>query len=102
MFLSLIIFVFLFVSFRLLFLGGSFRVILAFTFLGNAVNLMIFSFTGLIQGAPPFIESTHSTLHGIYSDPLPQALILTAIVIGLGMVLFLGLLARLESQEDQE
>jgi multicomponent Na+:H+ antiporter subunit C len=102
MFLSLIIFILLFVSFRLLLLGGSFRAILGFTFLGNAVNLMIFSFTGLIQGKLPFIDPHQSALEKPYSDPLPQALILTAIVIGLGMVLFLSLLAQLESLEDQE
>lgn len=102
MFLSLVVFLLLFTTFRLLMLGGSIRAVLAFAFFGNAVNLMIFDFTGLWQGALPFIQGAQSSLSGTYADPLPQALILTAIVIGLGMMLFLGLLTLLESREEKE
>ena len=53
------------------------RVVLGLAFIGYGVNLAILTVAGLNQASPPLL-----TLPGPYVDPLPQALILTAIVIG--------------------
>lgn len=59
----------------------TFQVIIGLTLISYAVNLFIFSIGGLRTGADPVLKDalTHSA-H--YADPLPQALVLTAIVIG--------------------
>lgn len=62
----------------------SFPVVLGLAMLGYAVNLFLFAMGRVTIGAPPIIrEGTTS-----YADPLPQALVLTAIVIGFGMTAF--------------
>ena len=53
------------------------RVVLGLSFLSYGGNLVILTVAGLRDAAPPLL-----TLKGPYADPLPQALILTAIVIG--------------------
>ncbi|MFC6592839.1 sodium:proton antiporter [Deinococcus lacus] len=53
------------------------RVVLGLAFISYGANLAILTASGLRQDAPPLL-----TLPGPYVDPLPQALILTAIVIG--------------------
>ena len=58
----------------------TFQVIIGLTLLSYAVNLFIFSTGGLRIGAEPVLEGTAGTLAD-YADPLPQALVLTAIVI---------------------
>ncbi len=92
---TLLIFTFftLFCGFYLLLQGSLVRSILGILFLGNAANLIIFRFTGTLKTRPPLIEDQAFTLQAPYSDPLPQALILTAIVIGLGVAVFLTALA---------
>lgn len=57
--------------------GRSFPVVLGLTLIGYAVNVFIFSMGRLWSGAPPIL-----TGDGAVADPLPQALVLTAIVIG--------------------
>ena len=59
----------------------SFQVIIGLSLLSYAVNLFIFSMGRLRSGAPPVLASTTGTLAD-YADPVPQALVLTAIVIG--------------------
>jgi len=69
----------------LLLRARSFDVILGLTFLAYAVNLLIFSMGRLVIGKPPILrEGVASTLAN-HTDPLPQALVLTAIVIGFAM-----------------
>jgi multicomponent K+:H+ antiporter subunit C len=58
----------------------TFQVIIGLTSLSYAVNLFIFATGGLRIGAEPVLEGTAGTL-AEYADPLPQALVLTAIVI---------------------
>jgi multicomponent Na+:H+ antiporter subunit C len=60
------------------------RVILGITLLGNGVNLLIL--LGGAYGGPPIVGLTPE---GRMSDPLTQAMVLTAIVITLGMTAFL-------------
>ena len=59
----------------------TFQVIVGLTLLSYAVNLFIFSTGGLRIGAEPILEGPTGDLSR-YADPLPQALVLTAIVIG--------------------
>jgi multicomponent Na+:H+ antiporter subunit C len=68
------------------------RMLLGLALLGNAVNLLIFVAGRLTRVAPPIAaEGTAAPLLG--ANPLPQALILTAIVIGFAMFSFLLVLA---------
>jgi multicomponent Na+:H+ antiporter subunit C len=64
-----------------------FKLILGLIFLGHATNLLIFVAGGLVTGRPSFVRGLDDEFVGM-SDPLPQALILTAIVIGLGVTAF--------------
>jgi len=58
----------------------TFQVIIGLTLISYAVNLFIFSTGGLRVGADPVLKAGATDL-GRYADPLPQALVLTAIVI---------------------
>jgi multicomponent K+:H+ antiporter subunit C len=78
----------------LLLRARTFPVVLGLTLLSYAVNLFLFSSGGLVSGLPPVVAEGAS-----YTDPLPQALVLTAIVIGFGMTAFLLILA-LRAQAD--
>lgn len=64
------------------------RVVIGFMMLSNAVNLMIFTVGRLTRGQPPLIPHHDKVLHGDYANPLPQALILTAIVISFALTAF--------------
>ncbi|HEX3051329.1 MAG TPA: Na+/H+ antiporter subunit C [Aggregatilineaceae bacterium] len=71
-----------------------FKLILGLSLLGHASNLLIFVIGRLTRNAPPLIEEGKSVLSAPYSDPLPQALILTAIVIGFGVQAFAVVLIK--------
>ena len=60
----------------------TFQVLMGLTLLSYAVNLFIFSTGGLVNDRPPVIKASGSTDPSLYADPVPQALVLTAIVIG--------------------
>lgn len=62
--------------------------------LSNAVNLLIFLAAGLTPGRAPLIEAGKLAPIAPYADPLPQALILTAIVIAFGVLAFILVLLR--------
>jgi multicomponent K+:H+ antiporter subunit C len=66
----------------------TFPVILGLSFLSYAVNLFLFAAGRLATGAIPIIGASASP-----TDPLPQALVLTAIVISFGMTAVIVLLA---------
>lgn len=66
----------------------TFPVILGLTFLSYGVNLFLFASGRLAQNAAPIIGLSET-----YADPLPQALVLTAIVISFGMTAVIMLLA---------
>ncbi len=70
------------------------KLLLGLALIGNAANLMIFVSAGLVHGAPAIIEPGKERPAGDYSDPLAQALILTAIVIGFGVLAFSLALVR--------
>lgn len=72
----------------------TFSVALGLTLFSYAVNLMLFAMGRLVTGQPAVIGSGES-----YTDPVPQALVLTAIVIGFAMTAFVLVLA-LRGQTD--
>jgi len=79
--------------------GRTFSVVLGLTLIGYAVNFFIFVMGRLAVGVPPLVADGAAG----YADPLPQALVLTAIVIGFattGYVLELALRAREETGSD--
>lgn len=76
----------------------TFAVVLGLTLLCYGVNLFLFASGRLMHNAPPLIGNAAA-----YTDPLPQALVLTAIVIGFGMTAYtlaLALRAMGESGND--
>jgi multicomponent K+:H+ antiporter subunit C len=79
--------------------GRTFAVVLGLTLLSYAVNLFIFATGRLAVGTPALVADGASA----WADPLPQALVLTAIVIGFattGFVLELALRARDQTGTD--
>lgn len=77
----------------------TFPVIMGISLLTYAVNVFIFASGRLTVGAPPILSDGMTA----YTDPLPQALVLTAIVISFGMtavVVMIGLGAFLGSDDD--
>ncbi len=64
------------------------KLVIGLMILGNAANIMIFTVPGMRRSAPPLIPANASTLQIPVADPLPQALILTAIVISFGVLAF--------------
>lgn len=68
------------------------RMLLGLGILGNAVNLVIFVSGRLTRAVPPIVVDGQTMPIG-GANPLPQALILTAIVIGFSMFSFLLVLA---------
>jgi multicomponent K+:H+ antiporter subunit C len=82
----------------LLLRARTYPVVLGLTLLSYGVNLFLFATGRLVVGQPPVISGAAS-----YADPLPQALVLTAIVIGFAMtafVIILSLRARDEFGND--
>lgn len=67
----------------------TFDVILGLTLLSYAVNFFIFCSSRPVVGKPPIISEDLPAGLASYADPLPQALVLTAIVIGFGMTALL-------------
>ncbi|WP_146590282.1 Na+/H+ antiporter subunit C [Puniceibacterium confluentis] len=78
----------------------TFPVILGTSLLTYAVNLFLFASGRLTIGAPPILVDGVTR----YTDPLPQALVLTAIVISFGMtavVVVIALGAYLGENDDR-
>lgn len=71
----------------------TFQVIIGLSLLSYAVNLFIFGMGRLRVGVPPVLDPAGGKDIAAYADPLPQALVLTAIVISFAMTaLFLVVL----------
>jgi multicomponent Na+:H+ antiporter subunit C len=69
------------------------KLLIGLTLLSNAANLLIFTAGGLTRGRPPLVPEGDLRPAQPFADPLPQALILTAIVIGFGVLAFAMVLA---------
>lgn len=70
------------------------KLILGLGLLGHGANLLIFTIGRINRANPPIIPTTEHALIGSFADPIPQALILTAIVIGFGLLAFVLVLLR--------
>ena len=70
------------------------QLIIGLGLLSNGTNLLIFTAGGLTRGRPPVVPADAAALVAPYADPVPQALVLTAIVIGFGLLAFLLVLAH--------
>lgn len=64
------------------------KLLIGLVLLSHAANLLIFTAAKLTRGAPPVIGMEATALELPFADPLPQALILTAIVISFGVIAF--------------
>jgi multicomponent Na+:H+ antiporter subunit C len=64
------------------------KLIIGLALLSHAANLLIFTAAGLERAEPPLIPPGAERLAAPHVDPLPQALILTAIVISFGLLAF--------------
>ncbi|MFC0676833.1 Na+/H+ antiporter subunit C [Lysobacter korlensis] len=69
----------------LLLRSRSFDVILGLTLLSYATNLLIFAAGRVVVGKPPLLREGVAHTLANHTDPLPQALVLTAIVIAFAM-----------------
>ena len=70
------------------------KLLIGLGLLGQASNLLIITMGRITKGSPPLIGHGEHHLVEPYADPLPQALILTAIVIGFGVQAFAVVLIK--------
>jgi multicomponent Na+:H+ antiporter subunit C len=70
------------------------KLVLGLALLGHAANLLIFTVGGLSQAGAPIIAEGAQQLVPPHADPVPQALVLTAIVIGFGVQAFALVLVK--------
>jgi multicomponent Na+:H+ antiporter subunit C len=70
------------------------QLIIGLGLLSNGTNLLIFTAGSLIRARPPVVPEGAERLVSPYADPVPQALVLTAIVIGFGLLAFALVLAH--------
>lgn len=70
------------------------KLVIGLALLSQAANLLIFTLGRLIRGRPALIPSDMARLVEPFADPVPQALILTAIVIGFGVQAFAIILIK--------
>jgi multicomponent Na+:H+ antiporter subunit C len=69
------------------------QVIIGLSLLSNGSNVLILAAAGVTRAKPPLITETSMTADQ-FADPVPQSLILTAIVIGFGVLAFALVLAH--------
>jgi multicomponent K+:H+ antiporter subunit C len=87
----------------LLLRARTFDATLGLTLLSYAVNLFLFAMGRIEPGAPPIVTPGTAATLASHADPLPQALVLTAIVISFAMtavLLVLALRTRAETGTD--
>ena len=70
------------------------RIIFGLVLVGHAVNLLIFTAGGLVRANAPIVPAGESVPPAGHADPVPQALVLTAIVIGFALTAFLAVLVK--------
>jgi multicomponent Na+:H+ antiporter subunit C len=75
------------------------KLILGLALLGHAANLLIFTVGGLTRGGTPLVPAAQEALVPPFPDPVPQALVLTAIVIGFGVQAFALVLLKRAHRE---
>ncbi|WP_295806188.1 Na+/H+ antiporter subunit C [uncultured Nitratireductor sp.] len=97
--LSFVVGVFFAVAIYLMLSKHIIRILLGVSIFGNAVNLSIFTAGRLTREVPPIIPEALQTPEVATANPLPQALVLTAIVISFSLFAFLLVLAFRAYQE---
>jgi multicomponent Na+:H+ antiporter subunit C len=70
------------------------RVVFGLAILSHAVNLLVFLAAGTTPGGAPFVPEGGTAPPPGHADPVPQALVLTAIVIGFALVAFTAVLVQ--------
>jgi multicomponent Na+:H+ antiporter subunit C len=97
--LSVLVGIFFAVAVYLLLSKHIIRIMLGVAIFGNAVNLTIFASGRITREVPPVIPAGLDAPQAVIANPLPQALILTAIVISFSFFAFLLVLAYRAYQE---
>lgn len=82
-----------FCSSYLILQGNLIKLVIGLSLLSNAANLLIFVSGRVTRGTPPLIPRDATEISGPFANPLSEALILTAIVIGFGLLAFSLVLA---------
>lgn len=98
---SVVIFILFSTGIYLLLRPSIFRIVLGTIFLGNALNLFILSSQKIAIGSSPILTSVLSSVQ-VPPDALPQALILTAIVISFGIMLIVLAVGSYASEENSK
>ncbi len=75
------------------------KLVFGLALLAHAANLLIFTVGGLIRGGTPLVRQGQEAPIPPFPDPVPEALILTAIVIGFGVQAFALVLVKRAYQE---
>ncbi|MDO4727521.1 MAG: Na+/H+ antiporter subunit C [Bacteroidota bacterium] len=70
------------------------KLLLGLLLIGNGANILIFLMGGLTKGKPPIISDNQKSFVDAYADPVPQSLILTAIVISFALTAFAIILLK--------
>jgi multicomponent Na+:H+ antiporter subunit C len=77
------------------------KLLIGIALLSNAANLLVFSAAAVRRGRPPIVDASGAV--ATTADPLPQALVLTAIVIGFGVLAFtIALIHRVHQEADTD
>lgn len=87
----------------LLLRARTFDLVLGLTLVSYAVNVFIFLMGRVAVGRPPILDAVQAPTLANYADPLPQALVLTAIVISFAMtalLLVIAFVARAQTGTD--
>jgi multicomponent Na+:H+ antiporter subunit C len=79
---------------------GLVRVIIGFVALGHAANILLVSAGGMALRGAPLLAGADDTDRAQMADPLPQAFVLTAIVITFGITVYLLGLARVGGDDE--
>jgi multicomponent Na+:H+ antiporter subunit C len=78
------------------------KLLIGIALLSNAANLLVFSAAGVRRGRPPIVVDGAAP-GAQMADPLPQALVLTAIVIGFGVLAFaIALIHRVHAETGSD
>mgnify|MGYP001814373508 FL=1 len=70
------------------------KLIFGLMLIGHAANLLIFTIGGLVRAKPPLVLVGEKVVEPGVADPVPQALVLTAIVIGFALSAFAAVLVK--------
>ena len=70
------------------------RLVIGLSLISHAANLLIFSAAGMTRARPPIVPEGAVRPEAPFADPVPQALILTSIVLGFAILAFAMVLIK--------